>query len=47
MANLDEYRDKVKQLLAKYAQYKPSYGEVEVEQIFDRERDHYQIISVG
>ena len=23
MANLDEYRDKVKQLLAKYAQYKP------------------------
>ncbi len=47
MAKLDEYRMKVKQLLAKYAQYKPSYGNVEVEQIFDTERDHYQIISIG
>jgi hypothetical protein len=47
MAKLEEYREKVKQLLTKYSQYKPSYGEVEVEQIFDSERDHYQIISVG
>jgi hypothetical protein len=47
MDNLDKYRDKVKQLLTKYSQYKPSYGEVEVEKIFDTERDHYQIISVG
>ncbi|MBW4630536.1 MAG: XisI protein [Iphinoe sp. HA4291-MV1] len=47
MEQLDEYRTKVKQLLTKYIQYKPSYGDVEVEQIFDTERDHYQIISVG
>lgn len=47
MAKLDEYRLKVKQLLVKYAQYKSSYGNVEVEQIFDTERDHYQIISIG
>lgn len=47
MDKLEEYREKVKQLLTKYSQYKPSYGEVEIEQIFDNERDHYQIISVG
>ena len=47
MAKLDEYRMKVKQLLIQYAQYRPSYGDIEVEQIFDTERDHYQIISVG
>ena len=47
MAKLEEYREKVKQILTKYSQYKPSYGEVEVEEIFDIERDRYQIMSVG
>ncbi|NJL61076.1 MAG: XisI protein [Methylacidiphilales bacterium] len=47
MAKLEEYREKVKQILIQYSQYKPSYGDVEVEQIFDVERDRYQIISVG
>jgi hypothetical protein len=47
MDKLNEYRTKVRQLLTKHLQYKPSYGDVEVEQIFDEEHDHYQIISVG
>lgn len=47
MAKLEEYRERVKQILTKYSQYKPSYGEVEIELIFDIERDHYQIMSVG
>jgi XisI protein len=47
MDKLEKYREKVKQILTKYSQNKPSYGEVEVEQIFDFERDHYQILSVG
>jgi XisI protein len=47
MTKLEEYRDRVRQILIKYSQYKPSYGEVEIEQVFDAERDHYQIISVG
>lgn len=47
MAKLDEYRLKVQQLLEKYAQYKPSYGDVEIELIFDTQRDHYQILSIG
>jgi hypothetical protein len=33
MAKLDEYRNKIKQVLSEYSQYKPSYGEVEVEQM--------------
>lgn len=47
MDKLNEYRTKVRQLLTKYIEYKPSYGDVEVEQIFDTEYDHYQIISIG
>jgi hypothetical protein len=47
MDKLNEYRTKVRQLLTKYLHSKPSYGDVEVEQIFDPEHDHYQIISVG
>ena len=47
MDKLNDYREKVKKLLNKYLHYKPSYGDVEVEQIFDIEHDHYQIISVG
>lgn len=47
MVKLEEYREQVKQILIKYSQYKPSYGEVEIEQIFDIERDRYQIVSVG
>lgn len=47
MAKLEEYREKIQSLLLKYSQYKPSYGEIEVEPIFDTERDHYQIVSVG
>ena len=47
MAKLEEYRQKIKQILNNYAQYKPSYGEVEIEKIFDMERDRYQILTVG
>lgn len=47
MAKLEEYREKIQQILIEFSQYKPSYGEVEIEQIFDMERDHYQILSVG
>lgn len=35
MDKLNEYRTKVRQLLTKYIEYKPSYGDVKVEQIFD------------
>jgi len=51
MASLESkteyYRSHIKQLLTGYAAYKPSYGDVEIQTIFDTEHDHYQIVSVG
>lgn len=47
MDKLTEYRAAIKKILTEYSQYKPSYGEVEIEQLFDWERDHYQILCVG
>ncbi len=47
MGKLDEYRQYIQEMLGKYASYKPAYGEVEVETIFDTVRDHYQIVYIG
>jgi hypothetical protein len=47
MARVDDYRRYVQQLLTQYGQYKPAYGEVEVELIFDMVNDHYQLVTVG
>jgi hypothetical protein len=47
MENLKKYRVYIEQLIKKYGQYKPSYGDVEVQMIFDHEHDHYQLGSVG
>jgi len=47
MAKLEQYRTYVRHLLEQYGSYKPSYGDVEVETIFDTERDHYELVNVG
>jgi hypothetical protein len=52
---LELYRSIVTQILTKYSQYKPSYGQVEIpqsggyanEQIFDREHDRYLLLEIG
>jgi XisI protein len=44
---LESYRSIVTELLTKYSQYKPSYGQVEIEQIFDREHDRYLLLAIG
>jgi XisI protein len=44
---LELYRSIVTEILTKYSQYKPSYGQVEIEQIFDRDRDRYQLLAIG
>jgi hypothetical protein len=41
------YRNIIKQLLMTYAQFKPSYGEIDTEVIFDEARDHYELLHVG
>ena len=47
MANSENYRYLVEKLIKQYGKYKPKYGEIEVQTIFDREQDHYQLLSVG
>jgi XisI protein len=47
MEKIEKYRDYIKNILLEYASYKPSYGEVEMEVIFDSEHDRYQVVRVG
>ncbi|NMG21706.1 XisI protein [Brasilonema bromeliae] len=46
MAKIEQYRQFVQSLLTKYAD-NTSNSDVEVQLIFDTERDHYQWMSVG
>jgi XisI protein len=41
------YPQIVRDLLTQHAQGKPSNGDIEVETIFDREHDRYQIVHMG
>lgn len=50
MENLEKihkYRIVIKEILNQYATYKPSYGEIEVQTLFDTEHDHYQVLGIG
>ncbi len=47
MARVEEYRTFVEKIIKEYGSYKPSYGDVEVQTVFDRENDHYQLLNVG
>ncbi|MBZ8181323.1 MAG: XisI protein [Oscillatoria sp. PMC 1051.18] len=44
---LINYQQIVQQLLTGYAEVKPAYGDLEVETIFDTQRDRYQIVHLG
>ncbi len=47
MARLNEYRQKIQDLLTQLAEYSSKNDEVESQLIFDAERDHYQLAHVG
>jgi hypothetical protein len=47
MDRTDQYRQIVRRVIADYAEWKPSYGEIEAEAIVDRDRDHYEVMLVG
>ena len=47
MDKLEQYRDIVSRVIAEYARYKPSHGQIETEAITDREHDHYELMHVG
>ena len=47
MDKLTQYRNYVQQIITEYANYPPAYRDIEVETIFDTQRDHYQLINIG
>lgn len=47
MAKIDEYRQHIRAVIEQHAQHRPAYGDVELQTIFDTERDHYQLVHAG
>jgi hypothetical protein len=47
MARLAQYRQYIQEVIQRHSCYQPAYGEVELQQIFDTERNHYQLVHVG
>ncbi|MFH7029438.1 MAG: XisI protein [Heteroscytonema crispum UTEX LB 1556] len=47
MEKVARYRQLVQHILQSYGEQKLAYGNIEVEKIFDKEHDHYQIVHVG
>lgn len=47
MDQITNYREIVKQVIRNHAQHPPSYGEVEVETIFDESSEHYELCYTG
>ena len=47
MDKLTLYRQYILDILHEYGQYRPSYGDIDVDQIADKENDHYQLLTVG
>lgn len=47
MDKLEHYRQSIEKLLLEYDRKPPINGEIEVEVVFDKERDRYLIIDIG
>jgi hypothetical protein len=47
MDQLARYRQIIKDLITRYAQIKPAYGNIDIETIFDEANDHYEMMYTG
>jgi len=47
MEQLEHYRRLVQDILREYGNIKTSYPDLEFQMLFDRERDHYHLMTVG
>lgn len=47
MEKLEIYRHRIQELLLDCSQHQPAHGEIEVETIFDVERNRYLIVHLG
>ena len=42
-----QYSIIIKQIINKYAQFKPSHGDIRLDTVFDDEQGHYALMQVG
>ncbi|MBF2057118.1 MAG: XisI protein [Cyanobacterium sp. T60_A2020_053] len=47
MDKITNYRQIVQELLIEHSKIIPAYGEINMELLFDHERDRYQVLRVG
>ena len=47
MEKITKYRQLIQEILLEHGKHKSAYGDIEVQTIFDTQRDHYQIVYVG
>ena len=47
MDKLAKYRQLVKSILSEYTQYKPTGNDLEIQAIFDEQKEHYQVVTFG
>ena len=47
MEKLERYREYIQKIIAEYGSHKTSYSDIDVQTIFDTERDHYQLVYAG
>jgi len=41
------YQDIIKQVILKYAQFRPSHGNIRLDPVFDEKHDRYILMQVG
>jgi hypothetical protein len=47
MDKLNRYRQIIQNILTAHSQVKPVYGDIEMETLFDGDRDRYQVLRTG
>jgi hypothetical protein len=47
MDKITQYREIIENILTEHGKLKPVYGEIDMELLFDRDRDRYQVLRVG
>lgn len=47
MDRIERYREIVRGVIADYARFKPSNGQIDTEAVIDPQNDHYEVMHVG
>ena len=47
MDKLEQYRNYIQQIIKRHGKNPPSHGNIELQTLFDKEHDHYQLVCAG